>query len=233
MNITQRHAIYIFMGSKNKYFIAVYTNECKDYCDEKFFGNLLKIKGDNYLSVVDNTKGDKYFKRLKELLPNETVTKLDVSPDPKETLFQRNVTESVNLLRDEFLKSDKDYFLIIESDIIPPKNFLSLFKEAIEKLKDENWGIIGGLYYDGFHDFTLKGIQKKSHILSGCTIYKRELIEKYKFRYDPDNLGPFPDAWICVDSGKEYSLWDNHDIVCTHEHTAHGTRISKPIWTKD
>ena len=52
------------MGSKNKYFIAVYTNECKDYCDEKFFGNLLKIKGDNYLSVVDNTKGDKYFKRL-------------------------------------------------------------------------------------------------------------------------------------------------------------------------
>lgn len=240
MNIIRKPVIYIFMELKNNFFIAVYTNECKDYCDEEFFENLLKLKNNNYLGIVDNTIGDNYFKKLRKLAPTAAIKKVNPPIEPNSSLFQRNVTESVNSLRDDFLKIGKDYFLIIESDVLPPLDLLNKLQESINYLDNldyviedvKPWGIIGGLYYDGFHDYNLKGLNKKSHILSGCTLYKRELIEKYPFRYDPDNLGPFPDAWICVDAGKEYSLWNNHDIICNHLHTKSGTRMSKPIWTK-
>lgn len=229
------------MELKNNFFIAVYTNECKDYCDEEFFENLLKLKNNNYLGIVDNTIGNDYFKKLRKLAPTAAITKINVPVEPKISLFQRNVTESVNSLRDDFLNTDKDYFLIIESDVIPPLDLLSKLQDSISYLdsldystNDANpWGAIGGLYYDGFHDYSKKGLHKTHHVLSGCTVYKRELIEKFPFRYDPDNLGPFPDAWICTDAGKEYSLWNNHDIICNHLHTQHGTRMSKSIWTKD
>ena len=223
------------MASKNDYFIAVYTNEVKDYCDELFFSNLLALKGKNYLGIVDNTIKAGYDKKLRKLAPTAAIKKLMVPKEPKISQFQRNVCESVNALRDDFLALDKPYFLTIESDVIPPVTLLESFDKSIEQLNltdtvaVKKWGALGALYYGGLHDPELEGLHRTHHVLSGCTVYRRELIEKYPFRYDPDLLGAFPDALICHDAGKEYTFWNNHDIVCSHEHTAHGTRISKAL----
>lgn len=238
------------MESKDKFFIAVYTNQVKDYCDKEFFEALYKASKGQDVHVVDNTLGWDYFEKLTSLenFENFTVHHIDVDEEPKISQFQRNVCSSVNYLRDLFLRTNHQFFLIIESDVIVPENLLQLFTEAdhylnLRKLgtivyeRDgkvvnhelKRHGAIGGIYYDGFHDKYLTGLQETNHVLSGCTLYTSHLIEKYPFRYDENNLGAFPDALISYDAKQDFSLWNDHRIQCKHKHTKHGTRISRPL----
>ena len=99
-------------------------------------------------------------------------------------------------------------------------------------LTEPAWGIVGAIYYQGFHNYGFdtseKFLERTHHCLSGCTVYKRELIRKYPFRYDPENLGPFPDAFICFDAGSEFSFWNDHRIQCDHLHI-NGARMSRSL----
>lgn len=223
----------------NRYFIAVYTNQVKDYCDEVFFSNLYKVSRGEPVYVIDNTSGDGYTRKLNNMFAqngysNFTTHHLDVPEHPRESLFQRNVCSSVNYLRNIFLdKTELPYFLIVESDIYSPPDLLDKFESSIASLNQvqPGWGIVGGLYYQGFHDYNLNvtntTLQRTAHCLSGCTVYKRELITKYPFRYDPSDLRNFPDALISFDSSKEYTLWNEHRIKCDHLHNpANGARVS-------
>lgn len=221
-----------------KWFVCSYTNAVKSYCDKEFFERFNEIATGHLSLVVDNTPGREYYEKLAHMTPY--VAHIDVSPQPKQSLFQRNVTESVQLCRQKFLESDCDVMVIIESDVIPPVDLLQRFEKQIRNIQfievkpsEEHdymdglqplWGILGGLYYAGFHDFSLEGRQRTHHVLSGCTAYRRELLEKYPFRYDPNNLGPFPDAFICADAGGEFSLFNDHDIICKHLEIAPGNR---------
>ena len=214
----------------NKYFIAVYTNEVNDYCDEVFFDNLFCVSHGEQVQVIDNSIGDTYYVKLQNLFvqkgyDNFCINHLHVPEQPKESQFQRNVCDSVNNLRERFLReTGLPYFLILESDVVSPTDLLDKFEKSIGVLdiRNPDWGIIGGLYYQGFHNYDFDdratSLERTHHCLSGCTIYKRELIEKYPFRYNPDDLGAFPDALISQDSGKEFSLWNEHKIKCEHVH---------------
>jgi hypothetical protein len=160
---------------------------------------------------------------------------LNIPEHPKESQFQRNVCDSANFLRNIYLNSfSAPYFLIIESDVIAPPSLLEQFELAIGELNvaEPGWGIVGALYYEGFHNYGFDTrdtyLEKTNHCLSGCTLYKRELIEKYPFRYDPANLGPFPDAFISYDADTEYTLWNDHRIKCDHLHI-NVVRISKSL----
>lgn len=247
-------AIYIFGELKNrcmeqKYFIAIYTNKVKNYCDKQFFKRVSELSKNNQVHVIDNTSRsvirgkrnrkkiitsdiDAYTDEIKKICNYENfiVEHIDIPLEPKLTLFHRNVAESVSYLREKFLNTNLQRFLILESDVIPPVDLLERFDKDIEFLPSD-WGILGGLYYDGmgFHKRDAKGLQKKDHVLSGCTVYKRELIEKYPFRWDEKTLGAFPDAFICFDSKKEFSFYDDHDIICEHLHHSNGTRYSSSL----
>lgn len=225
-----------------KYFIATYTNWCKEYCDEQFFKRLGEIAGDHPVMIADNTDPDifDYQVRLSSL-SIEYIRRSIINftfPGKLERQFHHNVNESLRVIRERFLKSDAKYLLLIESDVIPPVDLLERFDDSIDFIewfgddtKEMNWGAIGALYYNGFHDFKKGGMWSTHHVLSGCTVYKREVIERYPFRISADNWAAFPDAWICDDINKDgiYSLWNDHDIRCEHiEHTSPG-RKSKPI----
>jgi hypothetical protein len=209
---------------KDKYFIAIYTNEVKDYAVKQFFTPLAEF---TIGGVVDNSINKKYCEKLKKItkLP---VYHLDIPYEPRNTLFQRNVAESVSFLRKKFLNSGCEYFLILESDVIITPDFLEKLDKSIQKLPD-GWGALGCLYYTGFHNYDLEGLHKTHHVLSGATAYKREAVEKYPFRRSIDDLGAFPDAWWSVDAGKEYSLWNDHDIKLEHLHHTNKTRYSKNL----
>lgn len=214
---------------KNSIFLCTYTSFNKSYCDEQFFKrfNELGIKNS---CIVDNTNNETYYEKLLKRYTKDLCFHINVSTEPKRSVFQRKVYESVNKCREEFLKTNCKYFLIIESDVIPPIDLIDHFEKDIEFLNqaesfsEKSWGILGALYYNGFHNYDLKGLQKTNHVLSGCSLYKRELIEKYPFRYDENNLSPFPDAWICFDSGNEYSLINDHNIICDHLEVSPGNR---------
>lgn len=212
------------MESKSKFFIAIYTNEVKDYAVQAFFAPLA---GFTVGGVVDNSTNKIYHDKLKGFtsLP---VYHLDIPYEPKQTLFQRNVAESVQFLREKFLATDCEYFVILESDVIVTPDFLDRLSNSIKKLP-KDWGALGCLYYEGFHNYGKAGLQKTIHVLSGATVYRRQAIEKYPFRWSIDNLGAFPDAWWSIDAGKEYSLWDDHAIRFKHLHNTNGTRYSKQL----
>ena len=76
------------------YFIAVYTNKVKDYCDKKFFDRLQQTGGDIF--VADNTPNMQYTNKLRKMGLN--VDHIPVNYLPRETLFHRNVTQSSNFL---------------------------------------------------------------------------------------------------------------------------------------
>lgn len=231
-------------GSKRArpYFIAVYTNQVKNYCDKQFFSNLHTLSGGAPVHVIDNTTGDAYYHALNQLFRNNgydnfQLWHLDVPEQPAESCFQRRVCDSVNHLRNIYLQqTDLPYFLIIETDVIPPANLLDKFDSSMDRLNnhDAGWGIIGGLYYEGFHRYDFDtgstSLEKVVHCLSGCTVYKRSLIEEFPFRYNPADLGPFPDAFICYDAGRAYSFYNEHQIRCDHLHNpVNGLRVSVDI----
>src|SRR5262249_28402768 len=201
------------------FFIAVYTHQVKSYCDRLFFRRLHTIAGQNSVHVVDNSPDDTYTKQLILLCEGYdtfAITRITVPPDPVATLFLRNVCDSANYLREAFLQTDCRHFMIIESDVLPPLNVLGRFARDIGNLPD-NWGVFGAVYYKGRHDFTLRGIHSSDLVFSGCTVYRRELIEKCAFRWSDEHRRSFPDAWMSTDAiGNDYSLWNHHDIRCRH-----------------
>jgi hypothetical protein len=204
-------------------FVAVYTNRVKRYCEDEFFNALFNNVHKDFVHVVDNSDdGGQYAKHLQDRFGITNITHLDIQGEPK---FHKKVCESVNYLREQFIQSDELYFTIVESDVI--LNNSNILNKLIENMYDMpiNIGIIGAIYYDGFHNFNLIGMHETPHVLSGCSIYKRELIEKYPFRYDINYLAPFPDAWICADSIHEYKFFNNHDLKCDHRHAPDGTRV--------
>ena len=107
------------------------------------------------------------------------------------------VLDSVNFLRDKFLQSSCKYFLIIESDVVPPIDCLERFEEVIDSAD-----IIGGIYYRGHHkDEWFNEDHKElidSVVYSGCTLYKRNVIEQIPFNLDYNNLGMFPDITFSI-----------------------------------
>jgi hypothetical protein len=207
------------------FFIAIYSHECKSYCDEQFFKNLLQSDiGDASIHVVDNTIHASYAERIKDIIKsinvhrNIHVSHIFVDRDDPTTQFQRNVAESLSFLRNIFLETKCKYFIIVESDVIPPADWLHYFMEVIDKAD-----IIGGIYYHGFHDIKLFEdptiFQETHHVLSGCSLYKREVIEKIPFRWSTENLGAFPDAWMSYDAhrnGNNFRLANYSKIQCQH-----------------
>lgn len=215
-----------------KYFLVSYTCDRKNYCDKEFIENLEALAGDNPVLIVDNTSDDgTYFERLKTLAKTAEICRKEVPAQPAGTRFQRSVADSVNYCRQRFLESDCHHMIIVESDVIPPIDLLDRFTEDIDHLDnrlflgpERPWGILGALYYPGFHDYNLTGLEKTHHVLSGCSVYNRTLLRKYPFRYSEENLGAFPDAWICVDAGWEFSLWNDYNIHCKHLTKGDGSR---------
>ncbi len=198
------------------------------------------ITGKAPVYVVDNTIGTRYHNKLENLFSermynNFRIEHLNIQEHPKQSQFQRNVCESVNFLRDIYLNNfSNPYFLIIESDVIPPQSLLQQFECATSELDltEAGWGMVGAIYYQGFHNYAFDThdtfLERTNHCLSGCTVYKRELIRKYPFRYDPENLGPFPDAFMSYDAGHDFALWNDHRIICDHLHI-NGARMSRNL----
>lgn len=199
-------------------FIAIYTHVCKTYCDSEFFKNLFDSDiGNAAVMVVDNSMGVDYLEKLKTLCGNRArVEHIDVSREDQRTLFLRNVTDSLTVLRQAFLDGPYKYFIILESDVIPEKDWLHSFMEVKDKA-----GIIGGIYYAEFHGQHLftKGelLEYTTHALSGCTLYNREVIERFPFRWSESKLDAFPDAWISYDARSNgFRVANYTKIQCQH-----------------
>ncbi|MDD3089974.1 MAG: hypothetical protein PHT95_08555 [Candidatus Omnitrophica bacterium] len=208
-------------------FIAVYTHQCKSYCDKEFFGNLFASDiGSASVAIVDNSLDADYFHTLYDRYNMHAyVDHIIVNRGDSKTQFVRNVEASLYGLRRMFLGGDYEYFIILESDVKPKdKMWLHYFIEVVDQAD-----IIGGLYYEGFHAPDMwqgpSRIISTHHALSGCTLYKRSVLERFAFRSVAENPGVFPDALMCLDAREAgFKIANYTKIQCTHLVDNHGGR---------
>ncbi len=191
------------------YFIAVHTYADKSYCDARFFNRLVMISDEAH--VVDSSCEDWYFDRLNRVAWFADVERLVCNDN-----YLECITRCFNWLREKFLKTNKNAFVMLESDVLVPRHLLSLFEEVRGRAD-----IIGGIYYRGFHEDrwfspVYKRLVRVGHVLPGCALYERKVLEQFGFRYDIErDENALPDAWISKDAGEAgFKLANYTKIKC-------------------
>jgi hypothetical protein len=159
-------------------------------------------------------------------LKNCEIKHIDISLEPKKSLFNRAVVESLQLLQKDFLESNCDYFVTIESDVIAPPNLLELFCEVLDKAD-----CIGGLYHSyAYHtqeDWCSDNFVFSNGELTGCTCFSRKILEKIEFRQG-ENLAAFPDAYFSQDAvANGFKIGRQRKIKCKHLDDGTGFRGHK------
>lgn len=118
---------------KPKILVGCPTFEGKAYCLEKYADRVKNLSYENYdIFLVDNSKTDKYAKKIKKL-------GIDAARTGRKRRARETIVVARNLLRKKMLDEGYDYFLSLEQDVIPPA-------DVIEALMEHKKDIVGGLY---------------------------------------------------------------------------------------
>src|SRR3990167_7105212 len=190
-----------------KIFIAGLTFEGKHYCFDRWKNHLDTILTYTHkeipeivtkVVIVDNSITEDYYNYLKNDFDGEVIHEKHL----EET--NANIANSRNRLREEFLKTDYDYFFMLESDVFPPINILV-------ELLNHDVDVVSGIYMIG------QGMRWKRHCAvmpfmpveeakklpennveiqlskerlvrvlqgsMGCNLIKRKVLEKINFFY--------------------------------------------------
>ena len=218
-----------------KVLVGCPTSDHKSYCLEEYAKIVKSLSYSNYdVLLVDNSKEKNYFEKLKE--NGLDCKRIDYIEGARE-----RITQSRNIIREEVLKGDYDYFFSLEQDVIPPK-------DVIERLLKHEKDVIGGVYFKDyliknkagevikkqimplaykligdnmakqftFRDVAGEGLLKVDATGLGCILIKRNVLEKIKFRYVKEKE-PFDDLWFCKDvkeSGRKLFL--DKSVKCKH-----------------
>lgn len=216
-----------------KVLVAAPICEWYDYCWEEFSLRLKELTYGNYdLFFVDNSETDTFFEKVKS-------QGFNVVKSEHLVRIRDMVTRDHNLIREKVLNEGYDYLLILDQDVIPPK-------DVIESLMKHDKDVVSGLYF-GHHDVNGEkkampfawvfskeindwdntGYLVEDEIWSprllkiafagmGCILIKRNVLEKIKFRYSLE-IDAWDDRWLGVDvwnNGFEYYL--DNTVKCKH-----------------
>lgn len=127
------------MSKNPKVLVATTIYEGKDYVFDLFYNNLKKLDYDNYdILIVDNSRTKKYYSKLKR----KGVPVVHVNRGLNSRVAH---AKSLNKIREVFLKGDYDYWLSVESDLIPPV-------DIIQRLMGHDKPAVGCMYTIGYAD---------------------------------------------------------------------------------
>ncbi|MGD9275797.1 MAG: glycosyltransferase [Candidatus Pacearchaeota archaeon] len=110
-----------------------------DYCIEKFLKRIKEFDYEDYeILLIDNSVKNEFFYKLKEI---KGITLIKDNTPEKKNSFR--VVSSRNKILEYGIKNNYDYILMMDADVIPPKDIL-------KKLLSYDKDIISGLYYNYF-----------------------------------------------------------------------------------
>lgn len=123
-----------------KVLVGVPTYKYMKYCEEEFFEAIKNLSYSNYdVLIIENSEDDDYFNELKKC--GFKVIK-DKTSEKNKLL---RLVSSRNLIIEYALKNNYDYILMMDSDVIPPK-------DIIERLLAHSKDIVSGLYFNFMMD---------------------------------------------------------------------------------
>lgn len=218
---------------KSKILLACPINRVKDYIICEWLEYVEKMEGDFDIFLVDNSKNPDWHLIFK----NSDINIEYVSPKGKDT--RTYILESRQVIRDYFIKNDYTHLFSLECDVFPPL-------DAIPRLLKHNIPAVSGYYFIGhFPDtyplfvdvielkkakvtwFYIMGFMEsflkidgklvKTHGNGiGCTMLRREVLEKLDFRVNYNDLG-FDDSFFFQDLYKNYiDHYCDTSLLCQH-----------------
>jgi hypothetical protein len=189
--------------------VGIVTYEGKDYIWNKFWKNIESLSYPNHdVIIIDNSREKKYAAELKRRTKHRKNVR--VFHMNRGVTSREAQAKCLNKLRDITLREGYDYFMSIESDLIPPR-------DIIERYIAHNVGVVGSIYLIGYADsayqpprpclfgvktnpngslgtfnyppdkgfaFFGNGLVQIHGCGLGATLIKREILEKLRFWYD-------------------------------------------------
>jgi GT2 family glycosyltransferase len=224
------------MKESPKILLASPFSSNKDYVIFDWLIHISQIDYPNLdILLCDNSHDESYHKQFEEMGFNV----LYVSPKGKNA--REYITESQNLLRSVFLTGGYDYFLSLECDIFPPKQFL-------HKLLMSGKQIINIPYFYGFSEnsklllsyfvkkddgaistfipnlveqfYFIDGTVKQIYESGiGCSLIHRSVLEKIKFRLE-EGKPAFSDTYFYQDVFKAgMKVYMDTSMLCIHKNS--------------
>lgn len=217
-----------------KVLVGVPVCDLYEYCFEEFITNLKNLTYSNYeILLVDNSKDETFFNKINSL--NIKVIRLNYIEKMRE-----RVVESHNKLREIALNENFDYLLVLDQDIIPPRDvierLISHKKDAISALyfgnhnlptgenkimpfawtflnKEVHWGSVRYLTEE---EVNSNKVLEIAFVGMGCVLLNRKILEKIKFRYDK-SIDAWDDRWLGYDLHKEgFNFYLDPTVKCKH-----------------
>lgn len=210
--------------------IGAPTNIRKEYILERYIGRLKELTYPNYeIVLADNSKSDEFKKKI------ESYGIKCLKTDWYEGSRAR-IVESRNALRQYMLENNFDYYLSIETDVIPPR-------DIIEQLLQHDKEICGGWYYILpfgrsrpciARDWTLVDGNRLANVpppavslakdrlfkvflgSMGIMLFKRNVLEKIKFKVY-EHFSHHDDTWFFFDAENNgFEIWVDTDMLVCH-----------------
>lgn len=217
-------------------FIGTPTSDVKNYCWDEFYSrvNALSYKKRKF-AIIDNSKSRKNLKNLRKI----GIECDYVNPKQKDAI--KFICESHNALRRIFLSTKAEYFLHLESDVIPPQDvierlllhekavvsapyFINVGDKSHLMIIEKEADTIGSLEttrMDNFADFKIMdGQLHKVHSAGlGCTLIHRDIMKDIKFRYE-EGFNAHPDTFFAIDlDAKGIPFYVDTGILCEHRNS--------------
>ena len=177
----------------SKVIIGTTITKLPTYILEEFFSNQKEIQ-ENYpdSELVISTSDDNFridvprelkCKIIKYQKP--VITDADIFTGNKIRIL--DMVEGRNVARSYFLRSDADYFLSVDADMVYDVNLISILMDEIKN-----------------YDIVMSGYMKKNHRLGyslGCALIRRKVLEKVKFNClifpsSPNMPNIIEDGWM-------------------------------------
>ena len=187
---------------KPKVLLAAPTSTYKQYIFLEWYLHAATLSYPNYeILIVDNSHDQNYHKELRKMGINVLYC------NPKGKTNHQYITESQNMLRDYFLANKFDYYFSYEVDQFGPPNIIEQLMAAKKDVISAPYFIDHGhksrlliSYFEqigekkfetifpemkelaNFMDGTIKQTYENG---IGCTLIKRHVLEKIRFRIEP------------------------------------------------
>ena len=205
------------------------VNEMYEYCLEQFIASIKTFTYKNYdILLVENSKTNRFLDKLMEQGLN--VIKCGWHENARE-----RIVRSRTILRDYAINNDYDWLLMLDQDVIPPR-------DVIEKLLAHKKRVICGVYYgifqnklkpvawywDNFYGSNNTNMFQFEHEKMqlyrlvygffglGCCLIHRSTLNKVEIRYVKDK-DTFEDTWFALDlKAKKIKIYADTSVLCKH-----------------
>jgi len=191
-------------NNKPRILLAAPTSKHKDYCFDNWARHIKKLTYSVDILIVDNTDDRGIYAKSK-IAKHFPV--MHINPKPEEDNFNL-VCRSQNIIRNFFLAKEYDYLFMLESDHFPPYNVIEYMLVKRKRIVSLPY-FIGTAFKSKILQFDMEdfGDHRQSKVMNpdktfvqwdgklkpkhqtglGCTLIRREIMEKIKFRIPEDN----------------------------------------------